>query len=241
MKKILNFEEYSNRTNEEWNGDNYPPGSDTPFAPWNYEEPEDTRKIDSSKHILKLVATDNTEFALLKGPDGKHYLWYFDTSDPDFQENYLVYDERMDDYLEADETGIEAAANDVPKSDYGYGSDDWESGQKSLIEVDQELLDDLIEQMDEYKQKGTMEYKKNKEKFQNALKSLSIGMSNESLEFGNEVLEAEGIHPAIKEKLTSYLKDNPDATFAEAKKFIGEKIAGWKLSEEDFEEAKKMM
>jgi hypothetical protein len=49
MKKILNFEEYSNRTNEEWNGDNYPPGSDTPFAPWNYEEPEDTRKIDSSK------------------------------------------------------------------------------------------------------------------------------------------------------------------------------------------------
>lgn len=38
-----------------------------------------------------------------------------------------------------------------------------------------------------------------------------------------------------------YLKENPDATYAEAKKFIGEKIAGWKLSSEDFDEAKKMM
>ena len=51
--------------------------------------------------------------------------------------------------------------------------------------------------------------------------------------------ESEGIHPAIREKLMGYLKDNKDATYAEAKKHIGEKIAGWKLSEEDFEEAKK--
>ena len=28
-------------------------------------------------------------------------------------------------------------------------------------------------------------------------------------------------------------------TYAEAKKHIGEKIAGWKLTEEDFEEAQK--
>lgn len=52
-------------------------------------------------------------------------------------------------------------------------------------------------------------------------------------------MESEGIHPAIREKLMGYLKDNRDATYAEAKKHIGEKIAGWKLSEEDFEEAKK--
>jgi hypothetical protein len=55
-----------------------------------------------------------------------------------------------------------------------------------------------------------------------------------------EVMESEGIHPAVREKILMYLKDNPDATYAEAKKFIGEKIAGWKLSQEDFEEAKKI-
>ena len=38
-----------------------------------------------------------------------------------------------------------------------------------------------------------------------------------------------------------YLKDKKDATYAEAKKHIAEKIAGWKLSEEDFEEAKKII
>ena len=53
-----------------------------------------------------------------------------------------------------------------------------------------------------------------------------------------EVMESEGIHPAIREKLMDYLKDNKDATYSEAKKYIGDKIAGWKLSEEDFEEAK---
>ena len=51
-------------------------------------------------------------------------------------------------------------------------------------------------------------------------------------------MESEGIHPAIREKLMDYLKDNKDATYSEAKKHIGDKIAGWKLSEEDFEEAK---
>ena len=51
-------------------------------------------------------------------------------------------------------------------------------------------------------------------------------------------------------KLMDYLKENPDATFPEAKKFIEEdhlksksisirQQSGWKLSQEDFEEAKK--
>ncbi len=56
-----------------------------------------------------------------------------------------------------------------------------------------------------------------------------------------EVMESEGIHPAIRQKLMDYLKDNKDATYAEAKKYIGEKIAGWKLTAEDFEEAQKSM
>jgi hypothetical protein len=59
--------------------------------------------------------------------------------------------------------------------------------------------------------------------------------------FVNEsnLTEGEGIHPAIREKLINYLKENPKATFAEAKEFIGGEIKGWKLTDEDFEEAKK--
>lgn len=53
--------------------------------------------------------------------------------------------------------------------------------------------------------------------------------------------EGEGIHPAIRQKLMDYLKENPKATFAEARNFISDKIKGWKLSEEDFGEAKKGM
>jgi hypothetical protein len=56
----------------------------------------------------------------------------------------------------------------------------------------------------------------------------------------SKVVEAEGIHPAIREKLVGYLKENPKATFPEAKEFISSAIKGWKLSEEDFEEAKKL-
>lgn len=54
------------------------------------------------------------------------------------------------------------------------------------------------------------------------------------------VNEAEGIHPAVRTKLLDYLKENPKATFAEAKNHIGDILKGWKLSEEDFEEAKKL-
>jgi hypothetical protein len=55
-----------------------------------------------------------------------------------------------------------------------------------------------------------------------------------------EVNESEGIHPAVRSKLLDYLKENPNATFAEAKNHIGNILKGWKLSEDDFEEAKKI-
>lgn len=51
---------------------------------------------------------------------------------------------------------------------------------------------------------------------------------------------AEGIHPAVREKLLAYLKENPKATFAEARDHIGDSLKGWKLSEGDFEEAQKI-
>jgi hypothetical protein len=51
---------------------------------------------------------------------------------------------------------------------------------------------------------------------------------------------SEGIHPAVREKLLAYLKENPKATFAEARDHVGDVLKGWKLSEDDFEEAKKI-
>jgi len=56
----------------------------------------------------------------------------------------------------------------------------------------------------------------------------------------SKMVEAEGIHPAIRQKLADYLKENPKATYSEARDFISSAIKGWKLSEEDFEEAKKL-
>lgn len=67
-----------------------------------------------------------------------------------------------------------------------------------------------------------------------------ISFENYKNNSNQEVNEAEGIHPAVRTKLLDYLKENPNATFAEAKNHIGSILKGWKLSEEDFEEAKKL-
>ena len=53
--------------------------------------------------------------------------------------------------------------------------------------------------------------------------------------------KGEGIHPSIRQKLMDYLKENPKASYSEARNHIGDKIKGWKLSEEDFEEAMKSL
>lgn len=54
----------------------------------------------------------------------------------------------------------------------------------------------------------------------------------------SKISEAKGIHPAIKEILSDFLKENPKATFDEAKAEVRKKRPGWKLSSEDFAEAK---
>jgi hypothetical protein len=251
MKRILSFEDYSNRANEAdlfgvttSSAGNLPPG----YEETDSTEVEDNRGIDPSKHELKVIATDENEFAILEDKSGKKYVYYFDSSDPDFENEYLIYNDQTEEYETPDVLGIEAAANDIPESNYGIGVRDWENSGKEIIELDEELVDDLLENFAKWIQKEP-----NKKPVQDALKTISaeLSQSNESEEYGDdeesetdettEVMESEGIHPAIREKLMGYLKDNPDATYAEAKKFVGEKIAGWKLSEEDFEEAKKLM
>lgn len=250
MSRILSFDEYHLKNNE---ADlfgvttspmgNYPPGYRDDM---DSEEIEDLRGIDPLKHNLKLTSTDFIEFATLKdSKTGKNYIFYFDSSSPEFEENYKIWDENREEYLEPDEIGIEAAANDVPVTEIGFGTDDWENGEKPLVELDEELTDDMIDEFNVFVNQGTPGFKSNKMKVKRELEKIlsEIRSTSESLEFesSEEILEAEGIHPAVREKLMSYLKDNKDATYPEAKKFIKEKIAGWNLSSEDFEEAKKLL
>lgn len=263
MARVLSFEQFISKTNEAdlfgvttSSSGNLPPGYDDSDG----YEPEDERDIDVSKHKLKVIATDHHEFAILEDPDGKKYVYYFDSSQPDFQEDYMIYNDYTDDYEPIDMIGVQEAANDVPEQAYGFGVAGYDDGNKEIIELDEELTDDLIEQLN-----GLVSRDSAKREVISALEKIALSMreANESQEYGvdeedesetdgksgyeesetdetTEVMESEGIHPAIREKILMYLKDNPDATYAEAKKFIGEKIAGWKLSQEDFEEAKKI-
>ena len=56
-----------------------------------------------------------------------------------------------------------------------------------------------------------------------------------------EVVEKVGISSAIRGMLLDYLKDNKDATYAEAKRFILKNRPGWNFKEEDFEEAQTLI
>ena len=264
MKKVLSFEDYIQKNNESdmfgvttSSMGNLPPGYDDSDS----EEVEDTRGIDSSKHALKLIATDYSDFAVLEDKNGKKYIFYIDTQSPNFDSDYKIYDEFSGDYLDLDDLGVEAAANDVPEMEIGFGADDWTKGEKSLVELDEELADDLVDDFKNIINKGDAKYRRNTQNVMDVLKKIAedLKMSNESADYEEsetggkpgyeesetdettEVMESEGIHPAIREKLMGYLKDNPDATYAEAKKYIGEKIAGWKLTSEDFDEAQKSM
>jgi hypothetical protein len=261
MKRVLSFEDYIQKNNESdmfgvttSSMGNLPPGYDDSDS----EEVEDTRGIDSSKHALKLIATDYSDFAVLEDKNGKKYIFYIDTQSPNFDSDYKIYDEFSGDYLDLDDLGVEAAANDVPEMEIGFGADDWTKGEKSLVELDEELADDLVDDFKNIINKGDARDTQN---VMNVLKEIAeeLKSSNESVDYEEsetdgkpgdeesetdettEVMESEGIHPAIRQKLMDYLKDNPDATYAEAKKHIGEKIAGWKLTSEDFEEAQKSM
>jgi len=263
MERVLSFEDYIQKNNESdmfgvtTSGmGNYPAGYEGPEG---QEDIEDSRGIDPSRHNLKLIATDYNDFAVLAAKDGKKYIFYIDTEAPNFDSDYKIYDEQSGEYLGLDNLGVEAAANDVPEMEIGFGADDWIKGEKNLVGIDEELADDLVDDFEGIINKGDAKYREVTQMMMVVLEGIAKELedSNESIGYEEsetdgtpgdeesetdettEVMESEGIHPAIREKLMDYLKDNKDATYAEAKKHIGEKIAGWKLTEEDFEEAQK--
>jgi len=53
------------------------------------------------------------------------------------------------------------------------------------------------------------------------------------------LFEKEGISPAIYKQLESYFKSTDKPTMAGAQAYISKYKKGWKLSDEDFKEAKK--
>lgn len=267
MEKVLSFEQYTQRANESGlfkeypsSGDNLPPGHRDEDYEHGWEE-RDIEPLGSPKHKLKLIksksgeyATNSSDVALLEGPDGEKYIWYWGShlEDPDLWEGTTIYDN------EIDENSVEVAANRLQSSDFGRGIEDWEtenkpsSEMKQIVEIDPELAEELIDWLDEWmKRVGDRRLGVIKQilvdHLENSDKSYIVeefGMdenTDSEISWTAELMEAEGIHPAIRQKLSDYLKDNPDATYPEAKRFIGKEIAGWKLSEEDFEEAKKMM
>jgi hypothetical protein len=59
-------------------------------------------------------------------------------------------------------------------------------------------------------------------------------------QFVNEGKNKKGIHPAVRSHLIAFFKKNKEGSFAEAQKFIKSKMKTWKLSKEDYNEAKTM-
>ena len=241
MAKILSFDEFHLKNNE---------GEDVFTV-------KEEMTINPTNHRLKLTSTDFNEFATLKDTrTGKNYLLYFDSGSPEFrgteeEPKYVDYDEKYEEWLEPDAIGIEAFANDLPESEIGFGSDDWENPEKSLVELDEELTDDMIEEFYKWIGQGGAS-RRGKMNVQNELKKIlsEIQLTSESweFEFSEEILEAKGIQSAIREILIGYLKDennlSPDKkipSYSEAREFIKEKKPGWNLSKEDYEEAKTLL
>jgi hypothetical protein len=238
MAKILSFDEFHLKNNE---------GEDVFTV-------KEEMTINPTNHRLKLTSTDFNEFATLKDTrTGKNYLLYFDSGSPEFrgteeEPKYVDYDEKYGEWLEPDAIGIEAFANDLPESEIGFGADDWANPEKSLVELDEELTDDMIEEFYQWIGQGGAS-RRGKMNVQNELKKIlsEIQLTSESWEFesSEEILEkkqeppkGDGISSAIRGLLLGYLKNNKNATYSEAEKFIEEKIPGWNFKKEDFEEAK---
>jgi Arc/MetJ-type ribon-helix-helix transcriptional regulator len=55
------------------------------------------------------------------------------------------------------------------------------------------------------------------------------------------ISEAAGISAAIKNHIEKFVRDHEDGSFEDASEYIASKVEGWKLSKEDFEEAKAMV
>jgi exonuclease VII small subunit len=220
--------------------DNLPPG----YREEDSRDMEDNRNFSKGDEKLELLITDHNEFAFFKDKEsGDHYVYYFDPSDETFIDEYCIIDENGE--CVVDDDSVIVSANDIPPTEWGSGLSDWEEGEKSVIKLDDNLIDHLENLLEEYHKKlinsANREYAPVIKEMIDLLDDIEDEMEDKAGMEKNEsevIEEGEGIHPAVREILISFVEENPDATFAEAKSHVSEKRPGWELSEEDFEEAK---
>lgn len=250
-KSVLSFDEYFHKKNEaDMFGvttspmDNLPPG----YVEYDddYEDDRDIDPIGSPKHKLKLIqfkpgvyTTNENDVALLEGPDGKKYIWYWGShlDNPSLWEGTLLPDG------EIDENSVEVAANRLEPGEFGQGLEDWESEQKQIVEIDEDLAEELVDWLDEW-QARTRDSKLKVIK-EAIIKHLEEkGRTLESVSFGSDLTEnKKGINPKLRGLLLDFIDKNPKASFGDAKHYIeggkGKNPAfpGWKLDPADFEEA----
>lgn len=149
MKNIKTFEDFSISESE---SGYYPAGAQyDPNAPYNQKDPETTRGVNISKEKLKfeLVASDYSEFAILKKKDdGNLYAMMFEPSSEEFMDYMEIEmqavgkdEDGQPDYeydyenAEVDDDAIIAYATDKHLSDgTGKGMYDWESDKITLLD-----------------------------------------------------------------------------------------------------------
>jgi hypothetical protein len=186
LKKIGNM---SDDSIEE---DNYPMGAkDDPNAPYNQEDPKRGRV--SETNFFNLLYSDDREFAILKGNDGKVYVFFIDAVD---EEEFAEYADREVIPHGKDEDGmpdfeygewelngemVENYVNDnFGPEDAGKGLEDWEDG-AILSVIDEPLKKDLM---------GTAKYIKSdmgRKHFIQALKQVPVGETTTAASSGSFV------------------------------------------------------
>jgi len=149
---------------KEMDNNNYPVGSDTSDAPWNQTDSDVKNPLVTKNPQLTVIGI-NRELAILKGPDGSLYVFYFHHLDvKDFSEfasvvrHFVGKDENgdpqynYDEDFEIDGDVIENYVNyNLSNMSKGEGVDDFENGNADLIKIDGELKQDLLNLYDKDK------------------------------------------------------------------------------------------
>lgn len=257
MKKILDFDQFFSRVNPS-PSETKNKGELLEYGPdWEDSESTRFRELKDSEISFDLLGSDYENHALLKSKkDGKLYVLNFEARDEnsgisDYVDvPYEILGKDEDGFAEyeydwksseVDNQAILAYASDLYKDprNIGSGIEDYEFGGKDLILADDEVIAELVSTVS-----GVVKmFARNPSQYQGQNQRGWKGFLQILSELFPDILsvnEAEGIHPAIRQHLVDLLKENPKATFAEAKNYISDKVKGWKLSEEDYEEAKNL-
>lgn len=257
MKKILDFDQFFSRVNPS-PSETKNKGELLEYGPdWEDSESTRFRELKDSEISFDLLGSDYENHALLKSKkDGKLYVLNFEARDKDsgisdyVEVPYEILGKDEDGFAEyeydwqsseVDDEAILAYASDLYKDprNIGSGIEDYQGGEKDLILANDEIIGEIIGTVTDIIKMFARNPSRYQGQNQGGWKEF-LRILSELFPDISSVNEAEGIHPAIRQHLVDLLKENPKATYAEAKNYISDKVKGWKLSEEDYEEAKNL-